>query len=62
MAKTVLAAEDEEVWIEIDLYWDQEHRNAVLVSIRKDSERGSIFGALESVFSPGYSSIIGRLR
>ena len=62
IAKTLGAADNEEVWVEVDHYKDRKHRDSVVGGIMQDPQMGEVFGALAGTLSPGFTMIMGELN
>jgi uncharacterized protein YbaA (DUF1428 family) len=65
ISKTVVANQDEEVWMELIFYKDRKHRDDVEAKMRNDVNMEQLFKQSMDLITPGTSLIMGefsRLR
>jgi uncharacterized protein YbaA (DUF1428 family) len=60
IAKTVLATQDEEVWLELMFYRDRKHREEVRTKMQNDERLGPLWQRSMELVSPGTSFIMGQ--
>ena len=59
IGETVGAGVDEEVWVEVQHYRDQQHREAIFAAIRKDAGMLELFGQWYGLVTQGKNSVMG---
>lgn len=60
IAKTVLANQDDEVWMELIFYRDRMHRNEVEAKLRNDENMERLFKQSAALITQGTSFILGE--
>jgi len=60
IAKTVLANQDDEVWMELIFYRDRMHRNEVEAKLRNDEKMERLFKQSAALITQGTSFILGE--
>jgi uncharacterized protein YbaA (DUF1428 family) len=60
IAKTVLATQDDEVWMELIFYRDRMHRNEVEAKLRNDEKMERLFKQSVALITQGTSFILGE--
>jgi uncharacterized protein YbaA (DUF1428 family) len=60
ITKTISAAQDEEVWLELLFYRDRKHKDEVSVKMQKDERMGPLFQQAMDLVSPGTGFIMGE--
>jgi uncharacterized protein YbaA (DUF1428 family) len=60
IAKTVLANQDEEVWMELIFYRDRNHRDEVSAKMQNDENMERLYKQSVDLLSPGSSFVMGE--
>ena len=60
IAKTISATEDEEVWLELILYRDRQHKEEVGAKMRNDERMGLLWQRSMELVTPGTGFIMGE--
>jgi uncharacterized protein YbaA (DUF1428 family) len=60
IAKTISAADDEEVWLELILYRDREHKDEIGTKMRNDESMGPLYQQSLNLVAPGTGFILGE--
>ena len=60
IAKTILATQDEEVWLELIFYRDRKYKDEVGEKMRNDERRGTLWQRSIALASPGTGFIMGE--
>jgi uncharacterized protein YbaA (DUF1428 family) len=60
ITKTISAAQDEEVWLELLFYRDRKHKDEVSVKMQKDERMGPLFQQAMDLVSAGTGFIMGE--
>ncbi|MGB7955535.1 MAG: DUF1428 family protein [Candidatus Nitrosopolaris sp.] len=60
ITKTVSAGQDEEVWVEIQSYIDQQHMNEVGTKCARDENMGRLYKQSLDLLTPGSKYIMGE--
>jgi uncharacterized protein YbaA (DUF1428 family) len=62
IAKTILATQDEEVWLELIFYRDRKHKDEVGAKMRNDERMGTLWQRSMALVSPGTGFIMGEFN
>jgi uncharacterized protein YbaA (DUF1428 family) len=60
IAKTISATQDEEVWLELILYRDRQHKEEVGAKMRNDERMGLLWQRSMELVTPGTGFIMGE--
>jgi uncharacterized protein YbaA (DUF1428 family) len=60
IAKTISAADDEEVWLELILYRDPKHKDEIGTKMRNDESMGPLYQQSLNLVAPGTGFILGE--
>jgi uncharacterized protein YbaA (DUF1428 family) len=60
IAKTIAAADDEEVWMELIFYRDRKHKDEIGTKMRNDESMGSLYQQSLDLVTPGTGFILGE--
>lgn len=60
ISKTVLANQDDEVWMELIIYRDRKHRDEVREKMRNDESMGRLYQQSLDLVTPGTGFIMGE--
>jgi uncharacterized protein YbaA (DUF1428 family) len=60
IAKTVLANQDEEVWLELIFYRDRKHKEEISAKMQTDERMGPLWQQSMDLVSPGTGFIMGE--
>ncbi len=62
LSKTVSATQDEEVWVDILSYKDQQHRNEFMTKMSNDKECQADYQHFTEIITPGSEIITGEFN
>jgi uncharacterized protein YbaA (DUF1428 family) len=60
IAKTIAAADDEEVWLELIFYRDRKHKDEIGTKMRNDESMGPLYQQSLDLVTPGTGFILGE--
>ncbi len=59
ISKTILANQDDEVWMELIIYRDNKHKDEVAAKMRNDESMGQLYQQSLELVAPGTGFIMG---